>query len=299
MKILITGATGLIGTHLSKTLLREGHTIHFLTTSRTKITSEENHHGFYWDPAKGELDASAMEGVSAIIHLAGATVSKRWTRAYKEKILNSRLESAALLYSFLKSNPHKVTHFISASGVGIYPSNDNIHTETTTETDTGFLAEVVKAWEGSAHRFETLGIMVSIVRTGVVLASGGGALKEMAKPVRTGFGAALGSGKQWQSWIHINDMVRIYTEVLKNGWPGIYNAAAPNPVTNRELTVEIARAMGKRIWFPNVPAFVLRLILGEMADIVLDGQRVSSEKLQSRGFEFKYPELYTALQDLL
>ncbi len=299
MKILITGATGLIGTHLSKTLLREGHTIHFLTTSRTKITSEENYLGFYWDPAKGELDASAMEGVSAIIHLAGATVSKRWTRAYKEKIMNSRLESAALLYSFLKSNPHRVTHFISASGVGIYPSNDSIHTETTTETDTGFLAEVVKAWEGSAHRFETLGMKVSIVRTGVVLASDGGALKEMAKPVRTGFGAALGSGNQWQSWIHIDDMVRVYVEILKQGWSGIYNAVAPNPVTNEELTAGIAIALGKRIWLPNVPSFVLRLVLGEMADIVLDGQRVSPEKLRSHGFEYKYPQLDAALRDLL
>jgi hypothetical protein len=299
MKVLITGATGLIGSHLSKAFQNEGHTVHYLTTRKSAILSEEKYKGFHWNPSKNELDAAALEGVSVIIHLAGATVSKRWTREYKEKIIDSRLKSAHLLYSFLKNNPHEVGHFISASGVGLYPSNDEIHSEDTSQTDDGFLAEVVVAWEASAEKFRDLGIKVSIVRTGIVLSTEGGALKEMMAPIQKGVGAPLGKGTQWQSWIHIDDMVQLYLEITLNGWDGIYNAVAPNPVTNKELTHQIAKALGKRIWLPNVPSFVLRLLLGEMADIVLDGQRVSSKKIESVGFSFQYPQLDGALQDLL
>ncbi|MCW5519238.1 TIGR01777 family oxidoreductase [Aureitalea sp. L0-47] len=299
MKVLITGATGLIGSQLSKAFQSEGHTVHYLTTRKNAIVSEENYKGFYWNPSNNELDPAAMEGVSAIIHLAGATVSKRWTKAYKEEIIDSRLKSADLLYSFLKNNPNNVEHFISASGVGLYPSNDEIHSEETTKTDDGFLAEVVKAWEVAAHKFEDLGIKVSVVRTGIVLSTEGGALKEMSAPIRKGVGAPLGKGTQWQSWIHIGDMVQLYLDMTKKGWEGVYNAVAPNPVTNKELTHQIAKTLGKRIWLPNVPSFVLRIILGEMADIVLDGQRASSKKLETKGFNFNFPHLDGALQDLL
>ena len=299
MNVLITGATGLIGSHLSEEFRRNGHAVHYLTTRKSAIHSEENYKGFHWDPVKGELDGAALKDVSVIIHLAGATVSKRWTKAYKKQIIDSRLKSAALLFTFLKSIPHSVTHFISASGVGIYPSNDAEHSEETKETDTSFLAEVVKAWEESALQFKDLGIKVSIVRTGIVLANEGGALKEMSAPIRKGLGAPLGKGTQWQSWIHIEDMVRMYLDITGQGWQGVYNAVAPNPVTNKELTHQIAKNLGKRIWLPNVPGFVLRILLGEMADIVLDGQRASAKKIESKGFNFTYPELDGALQDLL
>jgi uncharacterized protein (TIGR01777 family) len=300
MNILITGATGVIGSHLVEACIAQGHVVHYLTTRKNKIVSKSNYKGFYWNPETGELDTEALKGVSAIIHLAGATISKRWTNAYKKSILDSRIETANLLYSALKKNKHTINHFISASGVGIYPpSLTKLYTEEDKDLDDSFLGEVVQTWEEAAHQFSPLGIKVTIVRTGLVLAKEGGALPAIAAPVSKSVGAPLGSGNQWQSWIHIDDMVKVYLAILENGWDGTFNAVAPNPVTNIKLTKLIAKTLEKPLWLPKVPSFVLKLLLGEMSVLVLKGQLVSSKKLEEAGFRFQYFNLESALDDLL
>jgi uncharacterized protein (TIGR01777 family) len=300
MKILITGATGVIGSHLVKACIEKGHAVHYLTTRKSKIVSTSNYSGFYWNPDVGELDTDALKGVSVIIHLAGASISKRWTDSYKKVILDSRIETAKLLFDALQNKEHQVTHFITASGVGIYPpSLTKLYTEEDTEVEDSFLGKVVKTWENAADQFGQSGIKVTKVRTGLVLAKEGGALPAIAAPVRKGVGAPLGSGDQWQSWIHIDDMVKVYLTILENGWDGIFNAVAPTPVTNKKLTKLIAKTLEKPMWLPNVPSFILKLLLGEMSMLVLKGQLVSSKKLEEAGFSFRYFNLETALDDLL
>ncbi|MBT8261873.1 MAG: TIGR01777 family oxidoreductase [Bacteroidia bacterium] len=300
MNILITGATGVIGTHLVKACLSKGHRIHFLTTRKEKIESKTNYKGFYWNPDTGEVDNQAFKDVTVIIHLAGASISKRWTKSYKKVILDSRIKTAKLLFTAMQNNEHSVTHFVSASGVSIYPpSFTKFYTEEDNEVDNSFLGEVVKAWEDAANQFKQLGIKVTKVRTGLVLATEGGALPAIAAPVRKGVGAPLGSGNQWQSWIHIDDMTNIYLNIIENGWGGTINAVSPNPATNKRLTKLIAKTLKKPLWLPNVPAFVLKLLLGEMSMLVLQGQLVSSKRLEEAGFSFRFFNLESALDDLL
>ena len=300
MKILITGATGLIGSKLTKKCIEKGITVHYFTTSKEKIETTSGYKGFYWNPQNNEIDKEAFKGVSVIINLVGATVSKRWTNSYKTTILESRVHTANLIYKTLENLEHDVKHFISASGISIYPnSNIKRYTEDSNEIDTTFLAEVVIAWEAAADRFKNLGIEVSKVRTGVVLAAGEGALSKIVKPIKIGLGAPLGSGNQWQSWIHIDDIVGIYYHILKNRLEGVYNAVAPNPVTNKELTEQIANRLKKPLWLPNIPGFILRLVLGEMAEIVVEGQWVSSQKIEESKYVFKYNTIKGVLEDLL
>src|SRR5690606_33987783 len=201
-KVLITGATGLIGSELVKHCHAEGISVNYLTTRKEKIEEWENYQGFYWNPKKGEIDENAFNGVSAIINLAGATISKRWTQKYKKTIMDSRVESMNLIYETLQKIDHNVVHFISASGISIYPtSKTKLYTEENDEVDDSFLAQVVVEWEAAARRFKNLGMRVSKVRTGMVLAKNGGAFPQIVKPIKLGVGATLGSGEQWQSWI--------------------------------------------------------------------------------------------------
>ncbi|CAM3444909.1 TIGR01777 family oxidoreductase [Aequorivita lipolytica] len=299
-KVLITGATGLIGTELVKQCHREGIAVNYFTTSKEKIENSQNYKGFYWNPKKGEIDLKAFEGTTAIINLVGATISKRWTDKYKKVILNSRTETMDLLHETLTKIDHTIVHFISASGVSIYPnSKTKLYTEENNEVDDTFLAEVVVAWEAAAARFKDLGMEVSKVRTGVVLAKDDGALPKLAKPIKLGVGAPLGSGEQWQSWIHLEDIAGIYLFLLKNQLEGKYNAVAPNPVQNKKMTKLIAAKLENPLWLPNIPAFVLKMVLGEMSVLVLEGQLVSSQKIEQLGYHFKYYNLENALQDLL
>ena len=300
MKVLITGATGLIGTKLTKECHRAGITVNYLTTSKDKIENKPNYKGFYWDPYKGEIDKNAFTDVTTIINLVGASISKRWTKSYKKTILESRTKTANLIFDTLKNTKTSVKHFISASGISIYPNSESrLYTEEDTAVDDTFLAEVVQQWEKAADQFKELNIRVAKVRTGVVLAEGEGAFPKLVKPIEKGFGAALGSGKQWLSWIHIEDIVCIYIHILKNGLRGSYNATAPNPVTNEKMTRKIASYLDKDLWLPNVPGFVLRLVLGEMAILVTKGQLVSSKKLEENGYEFKYVNVAPAIKNLL
>lgn len=300
-KVLITGATGLVGRELVRQCHEDGIAVNYLTTSKEKIENTENYKGFYWNPKKGEIDVEVFNGVTAIINLAGASISERWTNKYKTIVLESRINTINLLYDTLQKIDHNIVHFISASGVSIYPnSKTKLYTEEEDkEKDDTFLAEVVVAWEAAAARFKSSGMEVSKVRTGVVLAKNDGALPKLVKPVKLGLGAPLGSGEQWLSWIHLKDIAGIYLFLLNNQLEGKYNAVAPNPVQNKKITKLIAAKLESPLWLPNIPAFVLKLVLGEMSVLVLEGQLVSSHKIEQLGYSFKYYNLENALQDLL
>ncbi len=300
MRVLITGETGLVGSHLTGFLSEKEIEVNYLTTSRTKIEKVPGYNGFYWNPTTGEIEDDCLAGVDAIFHLAGANLAARWTDKYKKEIIESRVKSANLLRETINTSSHKVAHFISASGVGVYPDSLlKLYNEDEKAIDHSFPGEVVQKWEEAAWEFEDLDMKVSIIRTGMVLAKEGGALPKMKEPASYYAGAAFGSGKQWQSWIHIDDLTGIYAHVLENELEGIFNAVAPNPVTNKELVNCLAEKLEKPLWLPNIPKVALRIALGEMATIVLSSQRVSSEKIENTGYFFKYNNLSKALEDLI
>ncbi|WP_372919358.1 TIGR01777 family oxidoreductase [Salegentibacter sp.] len=300
MRVLITGATGLIGKRVTQLCHEKGIKVNYLTTSKDKIESQPNYKGFYWNPQKGEMDSEALKGVSAIINLVGENIAQRWTREQKDKIIDSRVKTAALLYKTLQNNNHHVSHFISASAIGIYPSSlEKLYTEENESVDDSFVGKVVVQWEEAADNFSDLGMDVAKIRIGLVLAKEGGLLEKLKEPVNFNVGSPLGDGKQWQSWIHINDVAGIFVHVLENKLEGVFNAVAPNPVTNKELVNELASKMGKPVWLPNVPAFALKAILGEMSRLVLSSQLVCSEKIEQTGYDFEYTNLSKALEDLI
>jgi uncharacterized protein len=300
MKLLITGATGFIGTALVKKLTQKGHIIHYLTTSKNKLENSENYKGFFWNPDTKEIDVSCFDGVEAIIHLAGASIAKRWTRSYRKEIISSRTETSNLLLTSLKEINHQVKHIISASGTAIYPeSYDRVYDENDTETADDFLAKVVKVWENGISNFEYLGLKVAKIRTGVVYGKNGGAFQEIVKPIKFGFGAVMGNGKQIQSWIHLDDLVNLYCFVLENNLEGVYNAVAPETISNKDQTKAIAKKLHKPLFLPNIPRFIMKLILGEMSLLLFTSKNLSSKKIQEKGFQFKYPNFKSALNELI
>jgi len=300
MRVLITGATGLVGQELVKQLHEQGVEVNYLTTSRSKIESKSNYKGFFWDPSTSEIDAKSLEGVKTIINLAGASVAQRWTSSHKKAILNSRIDSLNTLKSALDSQTHEVEHLISASAIGIYKdSRTRFHEEEDFELGNNFLSDVVVKWEAAADEFENIGLDVSKIRIGVVLSNEGGALEKIKQPIKNYVGAPLGDGKQWQSWIHVLDLARLFIYIKDNRMEGVFNGVAPNPVTNEVMTEVIAKQLEKPLILPKVPAFALKLMLGEMSTIVLGSQLVSSKKTLSTGFKFRYSQLKPALADLL
>ncbi|MEZ7493932.1 TIGR01777 family oxidoreductase [Leeuwenhoekiella aequorea] len=300
MSILITGATGLVGKALTEELLNSGKQVNYLTTSPNKIETKENYKGFLWNPSEGEIDVRCFHGVTAIVHLAGASIAERWTEEYKSIIIDSRIKTAQLLCSTLKNIDHTVAHFVSASAIGAYPSSKTIeYSENFEVYNSGFLGDVVKVWEEAADLFKELNIKVSKIRIGVVLSKKGGALEKLIQPIKMYIGAPIGDGEQWQSWIHLKDLARVFSYVVTQELEGIYNAVAPIPVTNREMTKEAASVLNKPLFLPKVPAFMLKLLLGDMAAIVLESQKVSSNKIEQKGFDFKFKQVDVALQDLL
>jgi len=300
MRVLITGATGLVGQALVELFHEKGIGVNYLTTSRSKIKTQPNYQGFYWDPSKSEIDADSLKDVTTIINLAGANVAKKWTSSYKKEILNSRLDTLMTLKKALSSEDHQVEQLITASAIGLYKDSlTKFHEEEQFSPGNNFLADVVLQWESAADEVGKLGIDVSKIRIGLVLAKDGGALEKIKQPIENYIGAPLGTGKQWQSWIHIEDLTRIFLYVMEHELEGVFNAVAPNPVNNKELTECIAKRLEKPLILPKVPAFVLKLMLGEMATIVLGSQLVSSKKMLSTGFQFNYAQLKPALADLL
>jgi len=300
MRVLITGATGLIGQEIIKHCNEQEINVNYLTTSKSKINQSVKTKGFYWNPKHNEIDTNCFKDVDAIIHLAGATVSKRWTRTYKKEILESRKITTQLLFDSLENITHQVKHVISASAIGIYPDSlINYYDESNKEVSASFLGSVVKNWEHEVDQFSKLNISVSKIRIGLVLSNKGGALLEITKPVKLGLGAAFGAGNQWQSWIHITDLAQLFLFVLKNKLEGVYNGVAPNPVTNQELTKNIANTLERPLFLPNIPKFFMKLVLGEMHVLLFESQRVCCKKVEDLGFEFEYHHLQPALDDLL
>jgi uncharacterized protein (TIGR01777 family) len=299
MKILITGATGLIGSELVKLLLSKNHSVHYLTTSNDKIKEEPNYKGFYWNPQEGKIDERCIDGVDAIVHLAGANIAQRWTNKYKQEIIESRTLSSELLFNLIKKSPNQVKQIVSASGTAIYPESiSQVYDETTTDSEDSFLSNVVKKWEESVDTFQVLGIKVCKLRTGIVLSNKGGALPEMVKPIKLGFGAAMGTGKQIQSWIHITDLVAMYYFAIEKQLEGIFNAVSSHPVSNQELTKVIAKTLKKSLRLPNIPEFVMNLILGEMSYLLFSSKNLSSKKIIETGFRFEFPIIEKAISDL-
>jgi uncharacterized protein (TIGR01777 family) len=300
MRVLITGATGLIGKEIVKVCQSQYIDVNYLTTSKSKISNENNYKGFYWNPETGEIDENCLQDVEAIIHLAGATVSKRWTKTYKKEILSSRINTTQLLVNTLKHHPNPVKHVISASAIGLYPDSlSKYYDEDDSAGDSSFLSHVVKEWELAVDGFTELNIIVSKVRIGLVLSKKGGALPEIIKPIKLGLGAAFGSGKAWQSWIHIEDLAHIFVFILNNKLAGVYNGVSSNPVINEDLTKLCAKVLKRPLFLPNIPEFFMKLVLGEMYTLLFMSQRVSSKKIEAAGFEFSYHHLEPALEELL
>jgi len=300
MKVLITGATGLVGKELVSLLLKNGIHINYLTTSQDKIQKEENYKGFLWNPEQGEIDEASIVDADAVIHLAGASISKRWTASYKEEIVESRVLSTNLLFNVLKNNANKVKQFIGASATGIYPDSlDKIYSEDDTETDNSFLGTVVQKWEAAEDQIARLDIKVAKIRTGLVLSGQGGVLKELAGPVKFGLGTAFGSGKQIQSWIHHSDLAGIYLYALASELEGVYNAVAPFPVSQNTLVKTIADVLDKPYFMPNIPEFAMELALGEMHTLLFSSQNVSAKKIIAEGYQFKYLSLEKAIKNAL
>lgn len=301
MKILITGATGLIGKEIVKRCHEQDISVHYLTTSIEKIKSEPNYRGFYWDPKADQIDINCFEDVDAIINLAGVPIAKRWTKRYKRMVLESRVQSLHCLKNALSNvKNHHVKHIISASAIGFYPhSYTKYYEETCNVPSPTFLGDVVAAWESAVDEFEELGLFVSKVRIGLVLDKNEGALPQMVMPIKLGLGAAFGSGEQWQSWIHVYDLSQIFIHLIQNELDGVYNGVAPNPVSNTELTKAIAKALRKPLFLPGIPKFFMESVLGEMHILLYESQRVCSKKLVDTGFDFTYLNVQPALENIL
>lgn len=295
--ILITGANGMLATYLSK-ILESKYSIRYLTR---KVNKENE---YLWDIQNNYIDPNALKDIDTIIHLAGAPIAgKRWTDVRKREIISSRVDGANLILNELKKQNLSVGSFISASAVGYYgaTTSDNVFDE---ESDNGndFLSDVCRKWEEVAIEFKScqLANRVAILRCGVILSSSGGALSKIALPIKFGVGSALGNGKQYMPWIYIKDLCDMFKMVIENKKiSGVFNAVAPQDTTNYELTKSIGKVLKRPIIFPGIPKFVLRIMLGEMSIMLLEGSRVSSEKIINAGFDFTYSDLDLALEDLL
>jgi uncharacterized protein (TIGR01777 family) len=294
--ILLTGGTGLIGKTLTAQLLSKGYQVSHLSR---KPGNDPLIKTFLWDVNKGEIDEHCIDGVDLIVHLAGAGIAdKRWTDERKKEIIDSRTKSIGLVYQLLRTKKHKVDTIVSASAIGYYSDRgDELLTEDSTPNN-DFMGKCCVEWEAAVDEGKKLNLRIVKFRTGVVL-NNGGALRQMALPVKLCVGSPLGSGKQWIPWIHWQDVVNMYMLAIENGnFTGVYNMVSPNPVTNKQLIQAIAKQLHKPLWAPKVPAFLLKLLLGEMSTIVLGSTKVSAQKIEDAGFSFKYPDIISALKEI-
>jgi uncharacterized protein (TIGR01777 family) len=297
-QILITGGSGMIGSWLTAMLIQKGYGVAHLGRSKRKDGIKT----FKWDPRKGEIENGALKDIDVIIHLAGAGIAeKRWTDRWKKEILSSRTETTLLLKKTLEAEPNHVSVFISSSGINYYGLDEE--EKAWRESDASgkdFMARVCVAWEREVINLTSNSLRTVILRTGVVLSRDSVALSRLAMPVRFFVGAPLSSGKQYFNWVHIADLCRMYIKGIEDeSMTGVYNAVAPQPITNRLLTKKIASTLNRPLWMPAVPGFVVRTIAGGVAEVVLAGGKVSSQKIESSGFQFQFQTIDSALQDVL
>jgi uncharacterized protein len=301
--VIITGGTGLIGTALSNFLVSRGFQV--IIFSRNPKAHRNISPGISyaaWNIDEQSVNEEAFQKAKYVIHLAGAGVAdKPWTEKRKKLIVESRTGSSALLVKAMNRIPNEIASVVSASAIGWYKQNTSLPATETDPPDTGFLGETCRVWEESICPVTELGKRLVILRTGIVLSNQGGAFPAFLKPVKSGIAGILGNGKQIISWIHIEDLCRIYMEAMVNPtWNGVYNAVAPNPVNNRNFTLELAKKIKGSFYIPiPVPNFILRLMLGDRSEEVLKSSNISSGKLKQKGFQFIYPTIDTAFRDLI
>ena len=303
--VLITGGTGMVGKKLTPHLIDKGYRVIILTRSvLAKPSSSPLVTYALWDVKASTMDLAALKSADHIVHLAGAgVVDKKWTPAYKKEIKDSRTESSRVLMAHLKDHHNKIKTVVSASAIGWYGADAIESAKTFVETDAaapGFLGDTCKLWEQSVAPTIELQKRLVKLRLGIVLSNDGGALAEFKKPLKLGVAGILGSGKQIISWIHIDDLCRMFISAIENEQlTGAYNAVAPNPVTNKKLTIELAKASNGKYFIPlHVPEFVLKIMLGDRSIEVLKSATVSSKKMEQTGFPFLYPTIEQALQQL-
>lgn len=296
-KILITGASGLIGGGLIKNFLDKGYEVSILSRTPSIIKSVKV---YLWDIKKQEMDVKALEGIDTIIHLSGAAIAdKRWTKHRKQEIISSRVDSTRLLYKTILATKTPIKTLISASAVGYYGDRKDEILREDSKAGTDFLADCCKQWESAVDEGAKMGIRVVKLRMGIVLSKKGGALSELARPVSFFVGAALGSGKQWMPWIHFSDLFSIFEKAIENkAFIGAFNACSPFPVTNFEFTKILAKKLFRPLWPIKVPSFILRIILGEMSAVILNSNRCIPKKLIDSDFRFRYPSLGEALNEI-
>ncbi|HSF17205.1 MAG TPA: TIGR01777 family oxidoreductase [Vicinamibacteria bacterium] len=295
MRVAISGITGLVGNALRESLGAEGVELVALTRRKSLPPLPT----VTWDVEKGRFDAGSLEGVDAVVHLAGAPVAQRWTSTTKHAIRDSRVKSTELIVEGLKSLKRRPKVLVSASAVGYYGDGGEKELIETSPAGTGFLSDVCRAWEHAAMEAMGLGIRTVVIRTGIVLSTRGGALKKMLLPFRLGLGGPVGSGKQWMPWIHIDDTVGAIRFLFeKDELMGAVNLMAPNPARNEAFSRSLAGVLRRPAILP-APAFGLKLAFGEMSEILLEGQRAVPAKLQEAGYPFRFPELKAAIEDVL
>lgn len=299
-RVLITGASGLVGRKLVETLVSLNYQVNAL--SRTKQhTTLSSVRFFQWDVSKGEIDAACIDGVEAIVHLAGENIAALpWSNSRKQAILESRTQSIAMLYELLKkTKSHTVNAVVSASASGYYNDRgDELMTEDQPPAD-DFLGQTCLKWEEAVRKGNELGLRTVSLRSGVVLSHDGGAYRKLANMVKKGMAAVPGSGKQWMPWVHITDAVSMYIFALEHmGIHGVYNLVTPDQATFSTFVRKVAAHLGKSVWLPNIPAFLLKALLGQMSELFLNSTRMSAEKIINAGFQFQYPDLEGALADL-
>ena len=298
--VLISGGSGFIGRHLTALLIAKGYSVSIL--SRSEKQNKENVFYYKWDVVNQTIDEKAVLNADYIIHLAGENIAEqRWTAKRKAAIIDSREQSTLLLYSVLKKNNKKLDAFISASAVGIYGAvnGEEICTEDMPPAN-DFLGYTCQKWEDSLDFIENLNSRTVMIRTGLVLGKNEGFLKKLTPLFKYRLGSALGSGKQYMPWIHVDDLCAIYYQAIVDpAMSGPYNAAINDNTTNSVFSKTLACVFGYSIWLPNVPAFVLKLFMGQMAIIVLTGRRVSSDKIEQTGFKFQFENLEGALRNCL